>query len=344
MLERLLRKAKSPVSAPAARTGLAISTPPSPVPPYQAPQPTQTQAPAEYEQALHAENSQLLYERVMALLATLPVGEGSSDAAKLLKSLLAPAAQMIRQPPAAAQRALDASRDPEVGNAVMSRLFEEDPSLSQALLRFANSAYYATSSASCVSVPAALQRVGFSGVQNVVLGRMVEGLLCRPGAGLQPIVDQVWTHMVRTGPIARALAPEFGMKPDAAFALGLLHDVGKLVIFDRLGALRAELRRDLRLTPLFLSRMLTQLHEPLGALAALQWSMGGMCARAIGTHHRSPAPIEPSLPSELLFLAERVDLARSREQALDLDGWWEAGALLTRRAGVEKILGEPATQ
>lgn len=336
MFRRMFRNTKARGEAPVAPVRQMTPAAPMPVDPHATP------SLADYEHELHATNTQLLRERVETLRAVLPEAESSRDAARLLDSLLAPAVQMIRQPPAAAQRALDASRDDEVGSAEMSRLFEEDPSLSQALLRFANSAYYATSSASCVSVPGALQRVGFSGVQNVVLARMIEGFLCRPGVAFQPMVDQVWTHMVRTAPLARALAPEFGMKPDAAFALGLLHDVGKLVVFDRLGALRTELRRELRIPVPVVSRILTRVHEPLGALAALQWSMGGMCARGIGTHHRSPVPVDPSMPSELLFLAERVDLARARGQELDLGAWWETGGLMMRRAGVEKILAAAA--
>jgi HD-like signal output (HDOD) protein len=179
-----------------------------------------------------------VHDRVATAVASLSPAERDSDAPRLLDALIQPAASMIRQPPAAAQRALELTRDPNVGGAVIVKLIEGDPSLSQALLKFANSAYYATAARSNVSVHGAAQRVGASGVQNVVIGRMVEGLLCRPGSAYQPMVDLVWAHMVRTAPIARALATEFGLHPDAAFALGLLHHVGKLVIFDRLGTQR----------------------------------------------------------------------------------------------------------
>jgi HD-like signal output (HDOD) protein len=324
MLSRLFGK-KTPNEKPAAPAP-AASAPPA-VPTL-----------AGYEQELRATFTQQMQDRLSAITAGLSPVERATDAPRLLDALIQPAASMIRQPPAAAQRALTLTRDPDVGGAAIVKLIEKDPSLSQALLKFANSAYYATSSRSTVSVHGAVQRVGASGVQNVVLGTMVQGLLCRPGTAYQAIMDLVWAHMVRTAPIARALASEFGLHADAAFALGLLHDVGKLVIFDRLGTLRTGLRRDLRLPERLVPRVLNELHEPMGALAALEWSLGGMGARAIGTHHRSPVPDDPGLGSELLFLAERMDVALARKQAMDLAAWWEQGALLSRQERVERLL------
>jgi HD-like signal output (HDOD) protein len=293
---------------------------------------------AEYERALRTLFTDQVEDRIADLASSLSPAERAGDAGRFLDSLRGPTGTMIRQPPAAAHRALALTRDPDVGGGAIVRLIEQDPSLSQALLKFANSAYYATASTSCVSVHIAVQRVGTTGVQNLVLARMVEGLLCRPGSAYQSMVDQVWMHMVRTAPVARVLAPEFGLHADAAFALGLLHDVGKLVVFDRLGTLRATLRRDLDLPRSLVSRVLAQLHEPLGALAALEWSLGGMGARAIGTHHRSPVPDDPGLGSELLFLAERLDLAQTRGEPVDLETWCDQGGLLSRRDRVARVL------
>jgi HD-like signal output (HDOD) protein len=279
-----------------------------------------------------------LRTRAEALVAELPGAGRADDVMRLVESLTSGNAMVVRQPPVAAERALAVTRDPDVGSSALVRLVEEDPSLSQALLRYANSAVYRTSSQACVSLQQAVQRVGGTGVHNVVLRAMVDGLLCRPGGRYQAMVEQVWSHMVRTAPVARSLAPEFGLVPDHAFALGLLHDVGKLVIFDRIGTLRTALRRDIVVSDHALAILLRSLHEPLGAMAAAQWSLGDATARAIAMHHRQPAPSEPHLASELLFLAERIDIAGVQGRAVDLDAWWVEGGLLTGKQRVERLL------
>lgn len=151
-----------------------------------------------------------------------------------------------------------------------------------------------------MSLHGAVQRVGTTGVHNVVLNVMVDGLL---------------------------------------FALGLLHDVGKLVVFDRLGELQKTLRRDVNMPHHIMGQVLKILHEPLGGIAALQWGLGPDTAHAIATHHRSPVPEVLDRRGELLYLAERVDLCYNRGRwELPFDQWWLDGALNVDRPGVEAAL------
>lgn len=276
--------------------------------------------------------------RVGELHNVLGRQERATDAPRFLDSLVASFEAVVRQPPLAAQRALSISRDPNAAASRLVSLVEGDPGLGQALLRYANSAYYATGGGRVVSLHGAVQRVGTSGVHNVVLRTMVDGMLCRPGSTYQELVNLSWQHMVRVAPIARSLAPAFGAGPDESYALGLLHDVGKLVIFDRLGELRTTLRRDVAFPRPLLSVVLRSLHEPLGALAALQWGLGAGVAHAIGGHHRSPVPEIHDPRCELLFISERVDLARARGREIDLEGWWRDGVLVTSQEAVARAM------
>jgi HD-like signal output (HDOD) protein len=253
--------------------------------------------------------------------------QGSPDAHSLLDLLEAPSSLVVRQPPLAAQRALAVTRQPESSAAEIVRLVERDPTLTQALLRHANSALYATAGKACVSLADAVRRVGASGVESVVLRGMVEGLLCRPGGAYQAMVDQAWSHMVRTAPLGRALAPLYGMHPDEAFSLALLHDVGKLVIFDQIGVLRGSRRTEPRFPDQFVRSALLLLHEPLGGLAAVEWGVGPVAAGAIATHRRADALTYADAESQLLFVAERAELARLRGSTPDFGAWAFLGRL-----------------
>lgn len=280
---------------------------------------------------------------IQELEAGLDPADKRGDAPALFERLSKSGEKTVRQPPAAAQRALDMMRRPDVPIPDLVRLVEQDPSLAQALLRHANSAIYATGNAAqIVSLSEATRRVGTQGLRSVVLASMVEGMLCRPGVAFDQMVRQVWEHMVRTAPLARGIAPAFGVVPDEAFTIGLLHDVGKLVLFDRIGTLRTELRRDVVLSPALVSRMLRLLHEPLGAAAALRWSLGKGATEVIATHHRRAEPLLASAHAECVHVAERLDLALVRGQELDLTTWWEEGRLRTPRDLAEPYIARVA--
>ena len=157
-------------------------------------------------------------------------------------------------------------------------------------------------------------------------------------AAFDGMVKQVWEHMIRTAPIARVLAPGFGVVPDEAFTLALLHDVGKLVLFDRIGTLRSELRRDVKLSPQFMPRLLSGLHEVLGGAAALRWGLGRAAVGVVSTHHRRSETPEPNLAAECVFIAERLDLAMAKGQPANLVRWFEEGRLLASYDAVAPLV------
>jgi HD superfamily phosphodiesterase len=244
------------------------------------------------------------------LEASLDPIERRGDALVFFERISKSGEKTVRQPPAAAQRALDLlRRDVPISDLV--KLVEQDPVLAHSLLRFANSAAMSMGTQS-TSLAESIRRVGTQGLRSVILSSMVEGTLCRTGTAYDGIVRQVWDHMIRSAPIARVLAPGFGVVPDEAFTLALLHDVGKLVLFDRLGTLRAELRREVKLTPQFM----------------LRWGLGRGAVAVVSSHHRRGDALEPNLPAECVFVAERLDLAMQRGEPANLVRWFEEGRLV----------------
>ncbi len=235
---------------------------------------------------------------------------------------------VIRQPPRAAQAVLSLLNRRNCGLQEITALIKRDPALSQSLLRHSNSAFYAgISSEPIVSIKAAIQRVGTNGIHASVMLEVLRGEISRPGGGLDRWARLVWEHLVRTAPIARSLARAFHADPEEAFTLGLLHDVGKLVFFDRIGTERARLRRDLELPVGFVKAALRELHEPLGSLAVLDWGLGDHAATVIlGHHRREDVPSQDPLV-EVLYVAERLDIAIQKGQKPDVDTIWAEGRL-----------------
>ncbi len=290
------------------------------------------------EKTLLAELTRTLEGRCDVLLRAAPPETKQSDAPMVIDTLRLLDETAIRQPPVAAQRALAVARNPTSSAQQLVEIFEQDPALTEALLQMANSSFYHRGNQPCIAISEAVQRVGVRGVEAIVTTNMVEGLLCRPGSAYSQLLAQVWSHMTRTAPIARALAPAFKAAPETAFTVGLLHDVGRLMIFDYLSQLRTRLRREIKIPEVFLFSRLNRLHEPLGGIAAVRWNLGADIARSVAYHHHEPPPEQPDLLSELLCVAEKVDHAVRLAQPMDPWKIWRDGEFTADPHAAQELL------
>ncbi len=273
-------------------------------------------------------------DRTARLLARLrdewaghPDAASWPDVSGLLAQLSAPPEEVIRQLPAAARDAMALCEREDIPRARLVEQLSQDPALVQGLLRQANSASYGAGLAPILSVGAAIDRIGLVGTRSVVVAASVDGLLSKPGGAYDELLATAWQRMVNTGPMARAVAPAFGADGEEAFAVALLHDVGLLIIFDRISALRTANRRPVTLPDGWLDELIAELHESLGAVAAHRWGLGIDAADAIGTHHRRDTPAEKHPLAEAMFLADHLVRAAARGEALDLFGLWDEGEL-----------------
>lgn len=263
---------------------------------------------------------------------------GVPDARALVELLEGDPDELIRQLPASAREALAMCDDPNLPRSRLASQLARDPSLMQSILRTANSSAFSGGREPVLGMEAALDRIGVGNARGVLTASCASSLLSLPGGHYNAIAAQVWSHMIRTGPIAQCLAPALSVNPDEAMTLALLHDVGKLIVFDRLSVLRATRRRSIDLPPDFVQALMSAVHEPLGALAAQRWQLGPRAVAAIGNHHRQVHALRQEPLSEALYLANKVDHAMSRDETMNLDEVWAQGALSAPRPSIEAIL------
>lgn len=260
------------------------------------------------------------------------------DATELLALLASPSDKVIRQLPAAARDAIALCDNAALSRAELGMKLGKDPSLVQALLKQANGAFLGAGLSSVLRVDAAVDRVGITATRAIVMASCVDGLLSKPGGPYDKMLASVWAHMVNTGHLARLVAPKLGADVEEAFAVALLHDVGKLVIFDCISALRASKRSAVALPHDWLSSLIDHLHEPLGAVAVQRWGLGPRAADAIGSHHRRERPALQHPLAETLFVAERADHAMRTNTRFDFEGVWNLGNIWGSRSEVETVL------
>ena len=123
--------------------------------------------------------------------------------------------------------------DPNSSTADIAKTASQDPSFTLRLLRVANSSFYGFPS-TIDTVAKAVSVIGTSQIRNLALSMSV----ARSFDGLPNnlvSMDNFWHHSLYCALVARILAKQARKcDPEAVFTAGLLHDIGELIIFNRL--------------------------------------------------------------------------------------------------------------
>lgn len=123
--------------------------------------------------------------------------------------------------------------DPNSSAEDIAKVVSRDPSFTVRLLRVANSALYGRSS-TIDTVSRAVTMIGTSQIRSLALSMSVASSF----AGLPNelvSMENFWRHSLLCALAARHLAKEARRcDPEVLFTAGLLHDIGELVIFNRM--------------------------------------------------------------------------------------------------------------
>ena len=169
-----------------------------------------------------------------------------------------------------------------------------DPNLSARLLRIANSSFYSFAS-KVDTVSRAVAVIGMRDLYSLVTAVSAVKSFSKITNDLVSM-DTFWRHSIMTGLIARNLAKRCKvLHSERLFVAGLLHDIGSLVLFNRL----PELSRDLMLISQGDEVLLHQAewetlgfnHAHVAAQLLQTWQLPVTLSTAIAAHH-DPASIE----------------------------------------------------
>lgn len=236
------------------------------------------------------------------------------------------AGDMPRLPGGAADL-LGSCQQDDVPIDALIRSSERDPALAALVLRTANSVAYRGES-KCRSLREAIVRIGRRGLANVATRYAVTTLTCEPGPRYQPYLDAVFEHLVQTGALCREVAVAYRVDKEEAYTLGLMHDIGKVMVCEGISRARRELRADPNLPHALVAELMRGLHEPLGALTIEAWNMPSAVAQRVAGHHAGPADESDPL-GEVLRLGDRIHLACCNGHA-----WAVEAALVHRNPAV----------
>jgi putative nucleotidyltransferase with HDIG domain len=168
---------------------------------------------------------------------------------------------------------------------------QPEPTYTTRILALANSATYA-GQAPTATLRGAISRVGSRGASNLVLALSVTRVFVPRDKGEKGL----WRHALQVAFAARELAriahdPE--ITPDEAYVGGLLHDIGRFVLFQEGPATLRQIDEGQWDDPEGLLAMEESIcgftHPDIGAIACDRWGLPDLI-KDIVQHHHAPRP------------------------------------------------------
>ena len=240
--------------------------------------------------------------------------------------------------------------NPKTSALDLAQTILEDQALTARLLRLVNSPFYGFPRR-IATVTEAVTILGFRPVRNLLLtASIVDLMVTEEVPEFSP--TSLWEHAVATA-VGASLLARYSRHEDReeVFVAGLLHDVGKVVLFhfltkEFITVLETARSEDIPIRAAE-HRLLGFTHDQVGRLMAERWKLPVRLSEAIGCHHRPDlaqvAKREASLVHVADVLARALGLGSGGDDAvpaLEPDSWRRLGLLTTALEPLMKEMEE----
>ncbi|MBF0589218.1 MAG: HDOD domain-containing protein [Magnetococcales bacterium] len=227
-----------------------------------------------------------------------------------LESLLANS-ERLGSFPAIVHRINDAVEDPRFSLDEVGQIVQEDPVLSARLLRIANSSFY-SQRFPIDTIARALAVIGTKQLKELVTATYVMNTF---SAQFHNDLDtkSFWKHCIACGVACRALATaRREANVERFYLMGLLHDLGKVLLFTELGDQSAKMLKNHQQNGIPLYQMeRDQLgfdHADLGGRLLERWKLPMEIHQPVSYHHKPAEDAECPLESAILHLADIISI------------------------------------
>lgn len=235
--------------------------------------------------------------------------------------------------PAVVLELIQSLGDSNISAERLAAKISHDQAIAAKTLRLANSSFYGLPR-QVTSIAEATAILGLRTLRSIATAAgLAEGFASSRCQGFD--FDAFWRHSIGTALTARALAQRTRLDEDAAFTLGLLHDIGRLVLISAYPSEYAQaitFRTEQDCLMYVAERHFFGVdHAEVGGVIAEHWRFAPSIVTAITCHHRPPADTTKGL-TDVVHVADNIahglDLSRKHDDMvplLALDAWSRLG-------------------
>lgn len=184
----------------------------------------------------------------------------------------------------------DALQSPLTSSDTIAEIASKDPALSAKLLQLSNSAFFGFSR-KIYSVDEAVQRLGVGVIHSLALAVPLFTSFDRKKCPAFHI-DQLWEHSAEVAAIARHIYNEHlddSHRAEQAFAAGVMHDIGKLILAEKMPDQYQAIIEESKATKTELHKVerkhLNATHAEVGAYLLALWGLPVPLVEAVACHH-----------------------------------------------------------
>lgn len=135
--------------------------------------------------------------------------------------------------------------DPESDVIVLETVISREPVLAIKVISTANSPLYSNSDEPVDNIHDAIERVGIAGINNIANSYLLQDSLSVNLENYQMFGKSIWEHSLQVAFVCQDIAGRRGLEsPQLCYLMGLVHDIGKIVIFNVLSKVYNERSRE----------------------------------------------------------------------------------------------------
>ena len=228
--------------------------------------------------------------------------------------------------PDIAIRLNDMVSDPDCSAVDIGELISQDAALSARLLKIVNSPFYGFPSR-IDTISMAITIIGTRQLRDLVLATSILGKFNQLPEGLISI-DTFWYHNLTTAAAARIIASKLEIRNSERFFMaGLLHDIGKLVMYLSEPELSRQVLNALKLPEDNKGQVEIEVfgfdHASLGAELLQHWNLPDALIEPVRYHHQPKLAEQYAQETAAVFLANiianSIEPAFSAEDESEID-------------------------
>ncbi len=171
------------------------------------------------------------------------------------------------------QRIMAMVHDPLTSMSDLAQVVNEDPAIAVKILKVANSAYFGGVS-EFTDLNVACARLGLRNIANTVLAITNSSLYRTRDARFLDFMQRLWRHAVATAHCAQEIASLAAeSRSDVPFLAGLVHEIGKLALFNMVTVKYTGSIGRLRESTDLLQRVLDRFHPLVGLHVIQRWDL-----------------------------------------------------------------------
>ncbi len=195
-----------------------------------------------------------------------------------------------------AEQILSKLKKPKTNLRDIADKLAEDQILAASTLRMANSPLYRGVDRIAALQPA-VTRLGTKAIRTLLVRESMRAATFQGTESHQELADLLWLRSYASAHIMSRLAPLVGTDPEDSFLVGLLHDIGSVVVLRIVSKYENVCPNGLDLDTF--DYLCYESHQEFGELLATDWNLPQTVRELITDHHRFPSEDDPAKKERL---------------------------------------------